>query len=73
MPKTRTAQFHIEAMWGNPQAVVVGIYYRGRITIGFEGHKAEIPHLIGMAYTWAKNQGFTHMNVELNPTDLKKL
>jgi hypothetical protein len=71
--KTKTAQIHIELMWGNPLAVVVGIYYRGHILIGFEGHKAETPHLVGMAYTWANNQGFTHMNVELNSVDLKKL
>ena len=64
--KTKTAQIHIEPLWGTASGIWVVIRYRGHSIVGFEGHKAHTPELVGEAYTWAKNQGFTHMNVHLN-------
>jgi hypothetical protein len=57
--KTKTAQIHIEQIWGTANSVWVVIRYRGRNLVGFDGHKAEIPALVGKAQKWAKNQGFT--------------
>lgn len=57
--KLKTAQLHIEQVWGTANSVWVAIRYRGRNLAGFDGHKAELPALISKATTWAKNQGFT--------------
>jgi len=54
----KTAQLHIESVWGTANSVWVVIRYRGRNLVGFDGHKAELPELVGKAHTWAKNQGF---------------
>jgi len=57
--KTKTAQLHIEQVWGTATSVWVVIRYRGKALAGFDGHKAEIPALVSKAHTWAKSQGFT--------------
>lgn len=56
--KTKTAQLHIEQVWGTANSVWVAIRYRGKAVAGFDGHKANLPELVGKAHIWAKNQGF---------------
>jgi hypothetical protein len=56
--KLKTAQLHIEQVWGTANSVWVAIRYRGKAVAGFDGHKANLPELVGKAHIWAKNQGF---------------
>jgi len=67
--KTKTAQIHAEPVWGTSKSIWVVIRYRGHSIMGFHGHKADTPELVGKAYAWAKNQGFTHMNTQLTTTN----
>jgi len=62
--KTKTAQLHIEQIWGTANSVWVVIRYRGKAIAGFDGHKAELHELVGKAHRVAKNLGFK-LNSEL--------
>ena len=53
-------------MWGNPEITVVQLSHRGRILAAFDGHRSQLPEMLGKAHTWAKNQGFSHITVHLH-------
>jgi hypothetical protein len=62
--KTKTAQLHLEQVWGTANSVWVAIRYRGKAVAGFDGHKADLRELVGKAHRVAKNLGYK-INSEL--------
>ena len=62
--KLKTAQLHIEQIWGTANSVWVVIRYRGKAIAGFDGHKADLRELVGKAHRVANNLGYK-INSEL--------
>lgn len=56
--KFKTAQLHIEQVWGTANSIWVVIRYRGKAVVGFDGHKADLHELVSKAHRVANNLGY---------------
>jgi len=62
--KLKTAQLHIEQIWGTANYIWVAVRYRGKAIAGFDGHKADLRELVAKAHKVAINRGYK-INSEL--------